>query len=370
MEYIGTYLSASIVSDIFMYIGWYDLHLHVEQGETNPGDNYFWGDIMNTYFTISAPWRGSYYSLFINLMLKRFYLIPPRDDKYTVDYEERIDFNDDREAVKFDIHHRDSTMLGFQMSRYSERLRDDFEVMIFAVKKNGIVLCSVSERLRDDDTMVALAVDQTMDPYYDANVGFYLPLMCASDRLSNDVYIVQLAFIHNVEINKKFASRRAIRMASTENEILAAQARYNPFGMVKDDYQWALKEIISRPDILQWLSFELRCDETIVRTAVSISGIVLKYACPFLKGDVDIALLAMQNSHDKYNDILETVDMDLFDNEIFAFEAVQLYPNTLKMLSRRLKGNKNIVAEAVIREGSLLQDSLLNYDREIVLLAV
>jgi len=67
------------------------------------------------------------------------------------------------------------------ITQISDELKDNNEVVIEAIKKNGLLLKYVSNRLKDDDGFVSLAIEQN------ANA-----LMHASERLQNDYDILKL----------------------------------------------------------------------------------------------------------------------------------------------------------------------------------
>lgn len=355
MEYIGHYLSTTILFDIYTYIGWSEIHNRVETGEHIPESNNFWRKIFYNYFSfypnMSKDYKFNFFDT-INFFERNEFQAP----------EVMEDLLDDREYVKYRMY---QSSVRYFLSTINKRLRDDLEVMKMAVEIDAEALCEASERIQDNIDLVLTAVNYS---YRDKN-EIYLgdpPLSCASKRLRDNLQIVSIA-IQNDGQNIIYASPRALRVLELENEIISEQPLFDKLYPSRYDFRWARDQVQHNGMTLKYLPEEFRDNDEIVRLAVIQSGAAFMFASERLRNDSDMVLLAIQHG-DK--SVLDYAGWPVLDDEYFAYKVMDYYPLAMQYLSDRLRRDREFVKFAIERDGRLIGLSHLRGDREMALMAI
>jgi uncharacterized protein (TIGR02145 family) len=233
---------------------------------------------------------------------------------------------------------------GNQILKYiSNDLRNDFEIVIKAVIKNGLELEFASNELKNDREVVFQAVKKY-------HLGNATPLKFASDKLRNDREIV-------LEAVKKNENGGVLEFASDELK----NDREIVFEAVKKNHK-------GFPTALKFASDELRNDREIVLEAVKKNGAALEFVSDELKNDREIVLEAVKI----FGEAIEFASDELNNNREFIFAAIKKNGLILEYISYELKNDREIVFEAVKEDGEALEfasDEFKN-DREIVYEAV
>ena len=162
----------------------------------------------------------------------------------------------------------------------------DKNIVLAAVKQDGLVLYFVSKELKKDREIVLAAVKQD---------GW--ALLDASKELQADKEIVSAAVKQN---------GRALRFASKElrndREIVLAAVQQNGLALdyaskeLRNDPEIVLEAVQKNVEAFQFASEELRNDPEIVLAAVQRNGMALQFVSPELKKDFEIVSAAVQQN--------------------------------------------------------------------------
>ena len=237
----------------------------------------------------------------------------------------------------------------------SERLKDNYDIALTAVKANGISLQFISDRLKDNENIALAAVSNNYyaflyvsdklkdtESFVSTVVKKYnSPLEFASDRLKDD-YDFILPFIKRNEYNLSCVSDR---LKDNENFILTS-IKNNPrlikyaSERLKNDINFLLPIISVNSDILSEISIQMRDNYDIVLTAVNNKWTALYYASDRLKDNYDIVLAAIKNN----SNALMLASERLKDNYDLVVIAITYNISVITFASKRLQCNSNIIA--------------------------
>ncbi len=214
-----------------------------------------------------------------------------------------------------------------------ESLKKDREIVLAAVKQEGLALKLVDETLKKDREIVLIAVQQN---------GW--ALQYADETLKKDREIVLVAVQQN-----GWALKYADETLKKDREIVLAAVQQDG---------WAL----------EYADESLKKDREIVLAAVQQDGYALQYADKSLKKDREIALAAIKQT----GIALRYADESLKKDREIVLAAVQQDGWALEYADESLKKDREIVLAAVHQNGYALQyvDETLKKDRAIVLAAV
>ena len=244
----------------------------------------------------------------------------------------------------------------------SDELKNDREILLVAVTKNGLALEYASKELKNDREIVLAAVKQDC-------WGPPFALQYASDELKNDREIV-LAAVNQNGLALKYASNelkndREIVLVSVTKDGWALAYASNE---LKNDLEIVLTALKQKGSILKYASDELRNDREIVLATVKKDDRALKFASDELKNDREIVLAAvMQNGQ-----ALEFASDELKNDREIVLNALKQNGLALKYANDKFKNARVIVIAAVMQDGEALTyaSDELRDDRLIVLAAV
>ena len=208
----------------------------------------------------------------------------------------------------------------------SERLRNDKDVVLNAVEKNGVCLQFASDNLKNDREIVLIAVQ---------NDGQALEY--ASDNLKNDREIVLIAVQDKGEIIDYVS-----QILKNDYEIILCSVRsvlkmydWEDHDHFRDEYfkklySYCLKSVLKavlleicqefcydRPLPLPFdLGDELSNDRSFILDAVKINGLTLHNASDILKSDPEVCLEAIKNEKNSF----EFIDESLKSNKEFLYQ--------------------------------------------------
>jgi hypothetical protein len=187
------------------------------------------------------------------------------------------------------------------LENINDELKDDKDLINYAVTKNPKSFKSASERLKKDREIVenTLRNDSSMIEYI-------------SDSLKDDKEIVKLALSKNNK--QKDRSSGLLEFASER---------------LKNDKELALFAINSDHNNFKYLTENLKDDKEVAFAAVKGNGLNLKYASYRLRKDFDVALTAVKNNSASFEFVLESLKNDID----FVLESIKKDPSIKKYLN-------------------------------------
>eukprot|EP00945_MAST-04E_sp_MAST-4E-sp1_P002915 g2915.t1 len=258
----------------------------------------------------------------------------------------------------------------------SDELRKDREIVLAAVKNNGMALMYASDELRKDRKIMVEAMknNEMASMYADElrkemetvnNNGLYY----ASYGLRNDRYIVMEA-VKNNGLDLQYASKelqkdREIVLAAVKNNGMALE--YASYGL-REDREITMEAVKNNGMALKYASYGLQMDREIVLAAVKNNGMALEYASDELRKDREITMEAVKNN----GMALKYASYGLQMDREIVLAAVKNNGMALEYASDELRKDREITMEAVKNNGMALKYASYGprKDREIVLAAV
>ncbi len=283
---------------------------------------------------------------------------------------------DDKILMLDIIIHRNGDVLKYA----SNRLRDDKEVVLLAVKSSGWSLQYASDRLSDDKEVVLFAVKQYWGAWYEASPRLRKDKDVVIEAIKNNIYLlndVSFDLVDDKEFMLRAISIDALaycyvseRLKNDRDLIILAVKKD---GMIikelpsefKDDKEIATIAVSRGPNILEYVSPRLKDDRDVVLKSVSIDGSSLQDASDRLKDDKELVIIAIRNAFEAYLDASERLKND----RDVVFELIKISPFQFKNIPNQFKSDKEIVFEAVKGDVHRLQyaDKSLLKDREFIL---
>ena len=191
-----------------------------------------------------------------------------------------------------------------------EVLKKDKEVILTAVKQNGLSLFFANQELKNDKEVVLTAIEQNG-----------LALQHASEELKNNKEVVLTAVKNNINIQE---IADIIKKQLNDRELVLE--------LIKNNAMW-----------LQYASEVLKNNKELVLTAVKKDGLVLRYASEELKNDKEVVLTAInQNVF-----ALQYASEELKNNKELILTAVKKDGLALRCASKEQRNNKEVVLEAM-----------------------
>ncbi|GBR75752.1 hypothetical protein NO2_0395 [Candidatus Termititenax persephonae] len=235
--------------------------------------------------------------------------------------------------------------------RLSPELLDDREVVLAAVQNNGSALKYASETLRGDKELALLAIEKAI-----GSVGYLDLVSSLSPELLDDKEVV-LAAVNRNGIVLRYASETL----RGDREVVLAAVNKNGYA-------------------LEYASETLRGDREIVLAAVNRNGTVLQYASETLRGDKELALLAIEkvSEYDSISNLVRSLSPELLDDRDVMLAAMNINKNgsLLKYASETLRGDKELALLAIEKAIVCVDDLVsslspeLRNNREVILAAV
>ena len=216
----------------------------------------------------------------------------------------------ERDKVKEKLKH-----YPYLLAYADDKYKDDEELVLLAIKKNGRILKYASERLQNNEKLVNIAVGTNG-----------AALAYASERLKDDDDIVSMA-IDSYGTYLQYASKR-----------------------LQDDDDIVMDALRSNGANLQYASERLRDDKWYVNLAIKNNSSALEYASKRLQNDKALVLLSVRT----YSSNLAYASNKLQDDKEIVLEAVKQDGKALRYASKRLKNDKEIVSVALKSDASNL----------------
>jgi hypothetical protein len=204
----------------------------------------------------------------------------------------------------------------------NEELKKDREILLEAVKYKGTVLEFIPKEFQNDREIVLTAVQ---------NIG--IALHYASEELKNDIEILLTAIKNNEVMFYYFSTK------------------------FKKDRKFVLESVKLNGLVLQFVSEKLQNDKEIVFQAVNNNGLALQFASEELINDYYIVLQAVKNRGKS----LKYASEKLKNNIYIVLQAIKYEGYALKYASEELRNNFIIVFEATKNKSEAYKKMILEY---------
>lgn len=250
----------------------------------------------------------------------------------------------DEKSNKDEVLQAIPSMYYMDIRKINEELKDDSDVMYAAVKRNPNAFEFASPRLRDDKKLAIMAVSGK-------GMGFLLRFV--SQRLRDD-YQVVMAAIRGDGFALEYASEKLKDNDDVVKTALEYNGRTLKYASerIKSDKNMVLLAVSGGYDNgygLEYASEELKKDKDVVIAAVSSTGGVLEYASENLKRDKDVVKAAVCENYCS----LKHADNSLLFDGVFMSELLKMCPNMGQFAAELYTTRINAGIQAVSEESQV-----------------
>lgn len=247
-----------------------------------------------------------------------------------------------RKLIPIDVRH-------FARAQY--HIRDNKEIAMIAVKKDGLVLKSVSMRLKADKELVLEAVKNNPESIKFARYA----LRCDSEVVLVAVQLNGLTLRHACGDSK---NNREIVIAAVHQNCKSLQYANDAF---KNDKNIVLKAVSKDAMVLEYASINLKNDKYIVMIAVKKNGMALQFASVELKLDTDVVIEAINNN----SHALQFAHPKVKEDYGIAFKAF----NNLYSIGREFDTYADMINFVISQDGTALKfaPEEMKSDKKLVL---
>jgi len=227
------------------------------------------------------------------------------------------------------------------LSCAAAELRDDFDVVRFAVRRNASALQFASKALQGDQKLVSIAVQENP----------VAAMQFAAKEMRSDHVIALQA------VRKDWRNLHLFDASVRSDHIIALHAVRQDWrslhlfdASVRSDHSIALQAIRKDWRSLHLFDANVRMNHKVVRKAVKQCGLAFEHADPSLQKDRGIVLLAVQRNASA----LAYVDPGMLSDRSLMVEVVQRNGPALEFLADPFRKDRTIVAKAVQQNASSL----------------
>ena len=262
--------------------------------------------------------------------------------------------------IIYDFFSNVSSNLNIQIDLLKELVKNDRNIILPAVKRNGLALQYASETLKSDREIVLTAVEQNGNAlqYADNELRADREIVLAAVRQNGNALqysanvirhnlFVTLTAINNIgrysclaDINEEFASDRLFMFETIRNNGLAL--RFADFEL-QSDREIVLVAVRQNGEALRYACDDLRNDREIVLAAIKQNGEALQYACDDFRNDREIVLAAIKQN----GKALQYASNPLKSNVFFVLSATKINYEAFQYASEELKNDREVVRAAV-----------------------
>ena len=230
------------------------------------------------------------------------------------------------------------------MESLSDITRDNYEIMLAAVKRDGNTLEYASEELKNNLTLVLEALKN--DPYAINYVG---------KKLLND----KKSVVDIVSVSGESFPSLDIKWRRDREVVYAAVNQY-PLAILACDDKELLKEKKlallaikdNDTDLLEHFDYDLvRSDSELATYFIEANPSSFCELTKELRDNYDLAMIAVSNDPDMFDYVSER----LKDNKDLALELVKHDGTLLSDVSKRLRDDKDIAIEALKQDKKCLE---------------
>jgi len=266
----------------------------------------------------------------------------------------------DREVVLMAI--RTSGHAAFQFA--SPEFCNDREFALAAVSLSGLVLQHLSPELTDDTEIVRAAVTQRKSAlaFASARIREAIDIsweeclaLCtdAPQRISDfPQYCNDESFVYAAVCCKADCFGEVGESFQNNGELVRRLASDCPAALRHAKKQGMFRTLEQRPLMLQFASDKLRADSDLVTWVVSIDGMALQYAAPYLQADGEIVLAAIQSTNGA---AFLFSSARLRQDKQFAIRAGLLNGMVLEHFPPEFKDDLEVVSAAISQSPSALK---------------
>lgn len=250
---------------------------------------------------------------------------------------------------EFDLNNYDGAMdyvstIHKGLGDLSCEFRNNSNIVMKAVSKNGDSLKYASDELRDDWYVVMKAVNQRGEA-----------LRYASDRLKNNYQVVLEAVARDGDALQYASEELKMNYSVVLTAILEKSSTivYSP---LKNDYTFIMQNIGGGIKRLKLLSDEMKDNYDVVLKLVQHDGRNIQYASERLIRDRSIALAAIEadGNHMFENQcFLPLLPYSMLDDDEIVAKSIEKCPFELNHASDRLKNNYEISKKMVKNHGDV-----------------
>ena len=250
----------------------------------------------------------------------------------------------------------------------SEQLKDNYDIVLKAVEKNGYALQFASNKLKDNFNIVYTALTK--------GKSSKCCFKYASNKLKGNKDIVHVAILEHYS-NLKYASYQI----KNDSEFILKNfknLRYNIINVsfkLKNNYNFIMEVIKQNGHNILYTSSDLKNNKEIILEALNTDYIYYNHASNELKNDIDIILKALSKANNDryYNNFINSISPIIYNNKDYVLKILKhKYPLCFNKLSINFRNDREIMLEAVKVNGENLKfvSNNLIKDSQIILEAI
>ena len=259
---------------------------------------------------------------------------------------------------------------GLELRLFPDNIRDDEEIVFYAVKNNGHSMQYASERLKNDVSFVFRIVNSIER---DIKMGIFFKYV--SDKITSKFLLEAIKISpsilqcapDNIKSNPQIVSdcvskdARTLEFASSvlknKTEIFKASLTGIGIGLkftsfrIRDNFDLVYLSVVKRPRSLEYASLRLRKSYGIVYEAIKEEPTIVQFISEELRDNYELMLMAIK----KNGANLKYLSNRLKNNETIVSTAIELFGQNIKFASRYIKCQAKLVHKAVSRTGWALK---------------
>ncbi len=295
-----------------------------------------------------------------------------------------------RVTVLFALNSKDNTSTPWLLSNVADTLKDDYDIIFFAVNKDGLSLKSASLRLQQDTVIVRAAIRQNAAAFQYTTIsmrdneglcllaisGDWTMAQYFSLRLKGDTAFARLVFkvrprcfqyfSSNVQDIKEFA---LLALADSVNIAYVSQklrkdrdvvllaftircdAIDNIDAALLNDSSFARAALKICPGYYSYYSSAIRDIKDIALGVVGYSSAAYYFVSSRLAADRDVALLAVKQDCDMINHVASK----LLNDTLFARSVLPVCPQVFHYFSLTIRGIYDLALQAAMNDSGAVK---------------
>jgi TPR repeat protein len=245
---------------------------------------------------------------------------------------------------------------------------NDFDVMLEAVKQDGLALEYATDNIKKNFFIVLNAVNQNGLAIQYAS----LDLKKNKDIIKKAItqngialqYALNVLFMDKTILDQYLLANRDIFLIAIKQNGLALKYASDD---LKNDKEIVKNALEQNGLALKYVSDDLKNDKEIVKKAVEQNGLALEYATDNLKNNLDIVLIAIKKNS-------SAINFTKFKNDLSRLSWLLYNYNTeiIKFAEYNIQDNYDVIMHCVKKDGLLLEfaSNNLKNNKDIVLAAI
>jgi hypothetical protein len=217
--------------------------------------------------------------------------------------------------------------------RHGGKFTEDREIVMAAVKQNGLALQFAADAFKNDKEIVFAASTSS-------NSIMYNGIKYASKELRNDknfiITILQVNGLLLEKLSDEFKNDEDVVLAAVRNNYFTLEyASYNIRNNREFMFTLIQRSIRFLLDASDELKAELRTDRLFILEAVTINGRALSYTSKKFQNDKEIVTAALKNGGS-----LRFAHKNLRESKKFIREVFEIKPTMLEDISLKLRNDR------------------------------